>query len=566
MRRRHVVPYLLLALGILATGRSVGAQQLGTTVAVQSFAPAADPVALCVSEIVRNGIARESLIRVVDADGANREQGEAPGLGTLKTATETDYLLEGAVLQSEARIAVSFKLVELATGRTLLAKVVDCESDRLYETARSLAAEVGNSIAATFFGSTAESLETLLSLGRFDEAARRLESFAGRNPDDPRLSSFRERVALGRAREWRARAESEYETARRTENQEAFRASMDAREALHFAIGLIPAGPEHDAERVEYAAFLEKHILPLIRNQADARRRDVEEAAALGLKAGKPAEALRFIADYLELEGGANASKELLALREAAIRDEARQDAARARAESAEGRQDFADMLVRRSLAAAPEDPVVLAAMEKISADMARLENENRRRILIGNDPFSLAGRSSVTLSVDGFIRAFGSGNLEYPLSGALSGVSAELRGYATVAEPLRLFWSASVSYAGTSGATTTQGYSGELGQTLASGLLGAGVSFVRGHGVASAGLFVGGGITSYEGAYDVGGETEALAMRDFVLDSAALVSFEYHLIKGFALRASAGPAALAVFRYGFVNSFRFSLGAELAL
>jgi hypothetical protein len=539
----------LLAILAFALSMAVSAQDIGASLVVSPFAPQGDGTAAAVTEILKVGIARGSLVRTLDAG-----EGEA----AARAAAAADFSLSGNVVSGEGGVVVSYTLVETATGKTIAARALRTRRDSLYVSVTMLAAELENSIVASSFGSTLDKVEKLVSLGRFDEADARLDAYASRHPADAGIATLRRSIRYGQASAWLSQAKSEYAMAGDSNLKAA-----SAREAAAAALSLYPDTEEGRAGRNTCADFLRERIMPLLERQALDRRSAVEREARAALSAGRPGAAAAAIDEYLSSAGEGRDSPALAALRERASRLEARALADKALKATRAGEEAAAASLALDALRKASSDAYVERAYLSVTDAAHSAEDAERLRALVGEPLFVLAATRVSSLSVSALLLSMGEGDLDMPLSGAMPGLSLSFRSYRALGGPLSFFWSAAASAVSGGGTVATQGYRGSLDEAVAQLSGGVGLAYIRAPAMAGLSLHAGPAYVRYAASYE--GSPRGLSGGGFAVGLGARAMGEYYAFKHGALSLFAGPDLFACPGYGFVSGFVLGFGLSLA-
>ncbi len=187
--------------GLIAPGASAN------SVAVLPFANLSgdsegDYFSAGLSAEVRSQLASESLLAVAAQTSSAKIAKAQQDAGSMSSALNVAYLLEGTVRRDAARVRVSAELIEGASGLSRWAQTFDRELSNVFAVQEEIAAAVVTALtrhmAAHGAKGNSKELGGTTSFAAYDAYLRGLDQFAresGRDSDELALKSFRAAVA-----------------------------------------------------------------------------------------------------------------------------------------------------------------------------------------------------------------------------------------------------------------------------------------------------------------------------------------------------------------------------------
>jgi len=276
--------------------------------------------AAAMTELVRSAIAVTNEFALIENQATQAildETGFGDGPADLDDASrllaerlDAAFALVGAMSAEDDSILVSVRLIDAATASVIFVHRTTSTVATIHREARLFAEGIANEVVAMTAGATVANIERLLSLGRLDEAARKLDAARLRAADAPEsipaaLDSLERSINAGLADE-------AYKTARISvaqsdkagkdfETRDTLMAS--ARESGNDALFLIPDGAAWIKQREKYLDFMLNDVMSYYAAEDRSRREAIVAASREALRQGSPDEALRIIDDYVQVAG-----------------------------------------------------------------------------------------------------------------------------------------------------------------------------------------------------------------------------------------------------------------------
>ncbi len=436
-----------------------------------------DPAAAAtVSGIIKVGLASTGFFQVLDND--EQSAAEPPDAAPAPAVTtgpsfSADYIVEGSVKDEGDALSVSYRLIACASGYVMLAKTAAIQKATVEQDAASLAAELGNAMLASFAGSTAQNIHALIDLGRYDEAAERLNALRDSEPANPELQTLTDGILIGRARYWLASARNEAAAAQKQKGLDALEAAYDAENSLESAYLFAPPGSAGDSLRMELKSVSERELAPALKRAKAEALGSIKTAARSALRAGDPERALGLIDDFTAANEGFASDTGLIALRGKAAGTRASQLADRARHAADSNNYELSRSLIAEALSIAPDSPAALKASDEIGKREAGLAARAR-----ADQGILESGRANTEISWAlcaglGFA-GFECGDFDLPLTGLFPGLDASFGSYFKTHTGIGGAWRASIFAGSGSHRISICGYSGSLDAFL--GLVEGGV------------------------------------------------------------------------------------------
>jgi len=313
--------------------------------------------AAAMTELVRSAIAVTNEFALIENQAAQAildETGFGAGPASLDDASrllaerlDAAFTLLGAMSAEDESILISVRLIDAATASVIFVHRTASTAATIHREARLFAEGIANEVVAMTAGATVENIERLLSLGRLDEAARKLDAARLRAADAPdsvhaALDALERSINAGLADEAYKAARSSVAQADKAgkdfETGDTLMAS--ARESGNDALFLIPDGPEWIKQRDKYLDFMLNEVMSYYAAEDRSRREAVVAAAREALRQSAPDEALRIIDDYVQVAGERAIDKSVKTVLDAA--KSARADGFIMAARSATSESDYA--------------------------------------------------------------------------------------------------------------------------------------------------------------------------------------------------------------------------------
>jgi hypothetical protein len=520
---------------------SLSAQDINSTIEIRDFSPTADPLAKMVTEIVRTKVASSGLIRVI----------ESSELVPLSASADIDATMEGSVLRKENVIAISYRLIENSSGRTISSEAEEFPSTRIFMAATSIGADVGNKMLTNYFASGIGDIQKLISLKRYEEADQRLLVYRRRFGDSPQMLALFTRISRGLAEQWFAEARELLRPESSTHDQGTVAEAHDCAVA---AVSLLPANDQFPYLGPQLERFIGIDLASEKKKEESGARSEIAAEARRSIAAGDPEGAMQGIDDFLAVQGMQADTLELENLKKAATLSRARGLAALALEAARSGDENAAESFAYRALSLAPSDDSVISLVGREKASLAERDRAFRNGAIAPGYPQSIYGRGDWDIVAIPGLWVFGEGTLDAPFTGAIPGIGVVARRDLEVTDALSLRLSLSCEYASSRGAVTTQAFPGRLDQYFVKAALGGGLAFHAAQWVIGADLSVGAGFFSFSGTYAAGTGAASVSAQRMALCVDILFDGEYFFTRELGLGGSIGFEPSLLFGYGLIS------------
>lgn len=324
MRLTHRQFLTLFAISSLFTlAAPVLSQEAPLRVAVLPFEAQAgieQADAAALTELVRSAIAVTNEFALIENQAAQAILDET-GFGNqvanpddasrlLAEHLDAAFTLVGAISAEDDSILISVRLIDAATASIIFVHRTTSSTATIHRDARLFAEGIANEVVAMTAGATVVNIERLLTLGRLDEAARKLDAARLRAIDAPdpvhaSLNTLEHSIHAGLADEaYKAARNLVTQTDKAGKDLETRDALMaSARESGNDALFLIPDGAAWIKQREKYLDFMRNDVMSYYAAEDRSRREAIVAAARKALSQGNPDEALRIIEDYVQVAG-----------------------------------------------------------------------------------------------------------------------------------------------------------------------------------------------------------------------------------------------------------------------
>jgi len=319
---QHCLALLALS-SLFCLATPVLAQNAPLRVAVLPFEAQAGVVladAAAMTELVRSAIAVTNEFALIENQAAQAildETGFGNSLSNHDDASRmlaerlnAAFTLVGAMSAEDESILISVRLIDAATASVIFVHRTTSTEATIHREARLFAEGIANEVVAMTAGATVANIERLLSLGRLEESARKLDAARLRAADAPvsvheALNTLEHSIDAGLAEKAYGAARNSVAQKNKAgtdfETRDALMAS--ARESGNDALFLIPDGAAWIKQREKYLDFMLNDVMSYYAAEDRSRRGATVAAAREALRQGSPDEALRIIDDYVQVAG-----------------------------------------------------------------------------------------------------------------------------------------------------------------------------------------------------------------------------------------------------------------------
>jgi len=454
---------MLVVLTALAA-RPAAAQEAPIRVVVLPFeaqagVKAADAATL--TELVRSAIAVTNEFALIEDQASSailQESGFMAGSADPDEASRilaerlnAAYALAGAMSAEADEILLSVRLVDAATARVIFVHRMASTTATIHRDARLFAEGIANEVVAMTAGATIANIDRLLSLGRLDEASRKLDSARLRSSGKPEqelrlLDALEDRIdaelaerAYRLARAAVSQAGKAGKTGKDAETRDALMAS--AREYGNEALFLVPDDQARVKQRDRYLSFMRDAVMSYYASEDRSRRTALAARADELVKRGNPDDAIAAIDDFIQVAGERSIDKPIKAALDRA--KAARADRFLSAAVSARSARDYsrAERLLLEAATAG-------IAPSRFASERARLEtaqqSDESARVMaerLASSAWDPAARRPVSLSAGLDLVTVDSPTSTWPLGGLAALTRFSLTLSERVSGPILFDW-----------------------------------------------------------------------------------------------------------------------------